>query len=317
MKKNIIAFLLIFYGFCYADSIFLYNNSFIPEWTVQVIYKEKYFENSTYYIKYNFLDDFAYIDSSYTERLNGLEYNIFLRLALPDNYILNICADLIFQKAGSLDYNNLQAIDFLVEKKIDFVNIMAGIKVPLWFDMEENPYLIDKRKYLNLLAGIAADFKFNFLKLSFMFFNEENLYADKYFGTKDIIFSAGFDLISNEIQKAGIYIENDLRIETFINSFNYVYYFIPQARISFYNDFSFIAGVELYLLAENVFINKYDKPQYIFKLNYIIGGDKGEAKEEKKEEKIKFEKKKWWQIEGVDDEMIPESWKEMEEPGRK
>lgn len=317
MRKKLFVFLFLFFGLCYANSLFIYDNSFIPEWTLQVVYKEKYFENSIYYREYNFFDFYENIDNSYTETLKGLEHNILLRLGMPNEYILNIDFDFIFQKVWTYDYNNLQTVNFMVEKKIDFINIIAGLKIPLWFDVEPNPYLIDKRDQLNLLTGLTVDLNFDSLKIFFIFFNEENLCPDDYFGTRNIILTTGFDFISNEMQKVGLYVENDLKINVFNNLLNYIYYFIPQIKISFYDDFYFIVGVEFYLLAKNVFLNKSDKPQYVFKLNYIINSDKKEKKKEKQEEKVKFEKKKWWQIEGVDDEMIPDSWKEMEEPKSK
>jgi len=314
MKKNIFIFMFLFCSACYADSLFIYDNPSIPQWAFQIIYKEKYFENSTYYVKYNILDAYSYVDNSYTGTLRGLEYNLLLRLGLPDDYVINAGFDLIFQKTGTLNYNNLQAIDFMIEKKINFVNVMAGFKVPIWFDMEANSCLIDKRERLDFLTGLSAELDFNRLKFSFAFFNEENLLTDNYVGTKDVILTAGVDFITNELQKAGLYFENDFRINTFDNLESYVYYFTPYVKINFYNGFYFIAGVEFYLYAENVFINEYDKPQYVFKLNYVMNGNKGKEEEKKEEEKVKFEKKKWWQIEGVDDEMIPNSWKEMEEP---
>lgn len=314
MKKIATIFIFLFYGICYADSVFLYNNSFIPEWAFQIIYKEKYFENTTYYVKYNFIDNYIYIDNSYTEISRGFEHNIMLRFGMPKDYMLNVNFDFIFQKAGILDYNNLQAIDFTVEKKIDFINIVAGLKIPILFDMKQSPYLIDKRERLNLLTGLMVYLNPGLIKFYFIFFNEENLNINNYFGTKDIIFTVGFDFISNDIQKVGVYIENDLKINTFDNLQSYIYYFIPQVKIDFYNDFYFIIGAEFYLLTENVFLNKYNNPLYIFKLSYVMNIDKTEKKEEKKEEKVRFEKKKWWQIENVDDEMIPDSWKAMEEP---
>jgi hypothetical protein len=115
----------------------------------------------------------------------------------------------------------------------------------------------------------------------------------------------------------GLYIENEIELNFLNNSLSYVYYFIPQIRLNFYNDFNLIIGIELYLLAQDVFINKYDMPQYIFKLNYIVSNIKKDIKEKEEKEKVKFVKKKWWQIEGVDDEMIPESWKELDEPESK
>lgn len=314
MRKKLFVFLFFIFGLCYANSLFIYDNLFIPTWTLQVVYEEKYFENSIYYRKYNFFDFDENIDNSYTETLKGLEHNILLRFGMPNEYILNIDFDFIFQNVWTYDYNNLQTVNFIIEKKIDFMNIIAGLKVPLWFDMDPNPYLIDKRDQLNLLTGLSVDLNFDLFKIFFMFFNEENLNPDNYFGTRDIIFTTGFDFISNELQKVGLYVENDLKINVFNNLQNYIYYFIPQIKISFYDDFYFILGVEFYLLAKNVFLNKNDKPQYVFKLNHIIYGDKRGKIEEKQEKKVKFERKKWWQIEGVDDEMIPDSWKEMENP---
>ncbi|MCX8094097.1 MAG: hypothetical protein N3E50_08035 [Candidatus Goldbacteria bacterium] len=314
--KKLFVFLFIISEICYAESIFIYKNLFIPEQVFQVVYREKYFEKTTYYIKYNFWNEYAYINPLYKETLTGLEHNILLRAGLPNNYIINVDFDFLFQRVSSFDYNNLQTIVFFVEKKIELFKIMAGLKIPMKFEMKTSPYLINKRKHLNLFLGIDTDLNFDWFKICFLFLNQENMDIDNYLGTKDIILTLGFDFISNELQKIGFYIENNLKIDVYNNLVSSIYYFIPQIKID-YNDFVLIAGIEFYLHAENVFVNKYDKPLLIFKMNYSVSKGKEEMKEEKKEEKKKFEKKKWWQIEGVDDEMIPQSWKEMEEPRSK
>jgi|DewCreStandDraft_4_1066084.scaffolds.fasta_scaffold03128_16 hypothetical protein len=313
MKKIFLILFFILNSLCYGRSLFIYDNTLLPEWSFQLVYKEKYFENNIYYTQYNFFDYYEDINYLYTETLKGIEHNVILRVGLPENYTFNLSFDFIFQKAGLLDYNNLQTLGLVFEKNIDWFNIVAGVEIPV-FDMEKNPYLINKSNRLNLLLGLILNFNFDIYKFSFLFFNEENLYLDDYIATREIILTAGIDFITTEFQKVGFYVENDFKMDIFYDFLSYVYYFIPEFKISFYNDLYFIIGVEFYFFAENSFLNKHDKPQYIFKLNYIMNAERKEQKEEKEEKKFKFERKKWWQIEGVDDEMIPDSWKEMEEP---
>ena len=51
-------------------------------------------------------------------------------------------------------------------------------------------------------------------------------------------------------------------------------------------------------------------PLYMAKINYVLNSDKREEKPKPEEKKPSGGPKQWWSIDGVDDEMIPESWKD-------
>jgi hypothetical protein len=293
-----------------ADTAYTCGGDYVPQWKVQVVYKEKYFENSVYYKKFlaGFIED---KDTAYNSVLNAMSHDFVLRLGLPDDFSLDVDFNYMYQKLGTkYNFNNLQTISVFTEKYFDWWGALAGIRVPFWNDMPFDPALYDAREEMNLMLGLFIKQGPGMFRYSAGIYNETCLLLGKnYQGNMLAAASAGINIYSSEYQNIDFMVEAACNARLMSGKTSSVLYVTPQFYVEFFNDFSFIIGVEFYVAASEVFINDALKPRYLVKINYTANSDKRAVKP-KEAVKPAIKEKQWWQIDGVDDEMVPESWKD-------
>jgi hypothetical protein len=317
MKKAMLFILLAsFTCAASADTIYTYGGDYVPQWKVQVVYKEKFFENSVYYKRFfaGFIGD---KDASYTLPLSAMSHDFILRLGLPDDFSLNADFNYVYQRLGTKDltftkynFNNLQTASIFAEKYLDWWGALAGLRVPFWNNMPFDPSLYDAREEMNLMLGLFIKPGPGMFRYSAGLYNETcMLFGKKYQGNILAAASAGVNIYSSEFQIIDFNCEAAYSARLMSDGTSSVLYVTPQFYVEFYNDFSFIIGVQYYVAASEIFINNPGAPLYLIKINYTANSDKRAVKP-KEEIKQAVKEKKWWQIEGVDDEMVPESWKD-------
>jgi hypothetical protein len=293
-----------------ADTAYTCGGDYVPQWKVQVVYKEKYFENSVYYKKFlaGIIED---KDTAYNSVLNAMSHDFILRLGLPDDFSLDVDFNYMYQKLGTkYNFNNLQTISVFTEKYFDWWGALAGIRVPFWNDMPFDAALYDAREEMNLMLGLFIKPGPGMFRYSAGIYNETCLLSGKnYRGNMLAAASAGINIYSSEYQNIDFMVEAACNARLMSGKTSSVLYVTPQFYVEFFNDFSFIIGVEFYVAASEVFINDALKPRYLIKINYTANSDKRAVKP-KETVKPVIKEKQWWQIDGVDDEMVPESWKD-------
>lgn len=295
MKKNkiILFFILLFfyYNKIFSFLFYDYGGDYLMPWKIQAYYKEKYFEYNFYYKYYDIFN--TYIKSNKEEMLSGMKQNFGLRLGLPENYVINTDFLYVFQKIGDENYNNLQAVTFLIEKnKKDFFDLIFGLKIPLWDKKINNIRILTEKEKLNILFGIFYNFNYLFWKNGLSILFEIPVYMDiDYKGDLFIGEIFGFNIYDdNEKQSIDLLMELSLNIADKTDFYSIVGVIIPQLKIKFYSDFELTIGMQILGYAENYFYHKYDKYLYIVKINYIINSDN--RKTDKSAENISDEQNK-------------------------
>jgi hypothetical protein len=313
MRKAALIFVFAFFSCAAAaDTLYTYGGDYVPEWKIQVVYKEKYFENSVYYKKFSAFGFFEEKDPAYASTLKGMRHNFILRLGLPDDFSLNADFNYVYQKIDAYNFNNLQSISVFTEKYFDWWGALAGIRVPFWNEMPFDSRLYDAREETNVIMGLFIRPGPGIFRYSAGIYNETCLlYGKKYQGNILSDASAGINIYSSEYQNIDFMLEAAYNMRLMTGGVSSVLYLTPQFCLEFFNDFSFIVGVELYLAGSEIYINDFNKPRYLIKINYTANSSKRTVKP-KEEIKQALKEKKWWQIDGVDDEMIPETWKNEE-----
>jgi len=296
-------------GISFADTLYDYGGDSVKEWKVQAIYREKYIENKIYFNYYKLFtrDQTGYGSITTT----AMEHNIMLRMGLPDNYTVNLGFLYIYQKADQLNYNNMQAASLFVEKYNGWWGVLAGLKIPFRYRFAADPRIIDIADEFNALFGLFLKVRPGDFRYSLAMYDEENISGNgNYQGDMAFTGSAGVNFYSSDDQKIDFTVEAAYRIKKYETQPQYSFYITPEFKVEFYNDFYFIIGAEFYLYAQNMYMPDTSIPLYMAKLNYLLNSDKRVEKPKPEEKKAATGEKKWWQIEGVDDEMIPESWKD-------
>jgi hypothetical protein len=314
MKKAV--FILVFAAFycsAAADTIYTYGGDYVPQGKFQVAYKEKFFENNVYYKSFYVTGPGWLKAPERVFALHAMKHDFILRLGLPDDFSLDADIEYVYQKldgAVPLNYNNLQAVSIFTEKYFDWWGALAGIRVPFWNKMPFDPALYDSREEMNLMLGLFVKPGPGMFRYSAGLYNETCvLPGKKYQGSLLGCASAGVNLYTSEFQNIDFSIEAAYSARLMSDKTSSVLYVTPQFYVEFFNDFSFIIGVQYYVAASQAVINDPLRPLYLIKINYTANSDKRAIKP-KEAAKPAVKEKKWWQIEGVDDEMVPESWKD-------
>lgn len=311
MKKTALFMtLMLFTCAAAADTIYTYGGDYVPQWKLQVVYKEKYFENSVYYKSFGAFGLADEKDASYTAALKGMRHNFILRLGLPEDFALNMDFNYVYQKQGTYNFNNLQSLAVFTEKYFDRWGVLAGFRVPFWNEMPFVPALYDSRDEYSLMLGLFLKSGPGFFRYSAGLYKETCvLLGKKYQGSLLASASAGINIYSSEYQSIDLLVEAAYSARLMSAGVSSVLYVAPQFYVEFFNDFYFIVAVELYAAANEIFINAADSPRYLIKINYTANSEKRAVKPKEPVKSQPLEKK-WWQIDGVDDEMVPESWKD-------
>jgi hypothetical protein len=312
MKKAV--FFILFAAFsaaAAADTIYTYGGDYVPQWKLQVVYKEKFFENKVYYRKFSVFSSPGVTDPAYSSTLGVMKHDFILRLGLPGDFSLDADLNYVYQKLGAVyNFNNLQTVSVFTEKYFDWWGALAGIRVPFWNNMPFDQALYDARDEMNLMLGLFIKPGPGMFRYSAGLYDETCLLSGKnYRGSIFAAASAGVNIYSSEYQAIDFTVETAYSARFLSGRTSSVLYVAPQFYVEFFNDFSFIIGVEFYLAASEIYINSSNTPLYLVKINYTANSDKRAVKP-KEEIKQVIKEKKWWQIEGVDDELVPESWKD-------
>ncbi len=296
-----------------ADTILDFGGMSLPEWKFQAVYREKYFENTVQYRLYEFYYTNNPVDPFYTQKLSAMRHNFTLRAGLPDNYTATADFLYVYQNYGPYNYNNLQAVTLFGEKYFDWWGVLAGLKIPVGNEMARDVAIIDSRDEFNLTLGVFARVNAGIFRFSLRGVSEMNVLPDRDCqGAITAGGSAGINFFTSEFQAIDLVLEAEYGTKLYRRSTPYVLYVVPQVAVDFYNDFSLIIGVQFYAFAKETFINENTSPVFLVKLSYLLNSDLRAEKEKVEEKEEEKKEKKWWQIEGVDDEMVPESWKDEE-----
>lgn len=290
----------------YADTLYNYGGDYVPEWKAQAVYKERFFENGFRYDGLSFFGG----DPVVVPVLKGMKHNLILRMGLPDDYAVNADFCYLYQKIDTLNFNNLQTLSLFGEKYFDWWGALAGFKGSFWNDMPVNERLLDAREEMNVLLGIFLRPPAGMFKYSAGLYGEKSvLMGRNYDGALLAAAGAGLNIYSSEYQVVNFMLETALDARFTQDEASFAMYAAPQFYVEFFNDFYMVLGMEFYILAHKIYLNDVKQPRFLLKLNYTVNSDK-RAVAPKEEVKPPVMEKKWWQIEGVDDEMIPETWKE-------
>ncbi len=312
-KTNLYILFLLLPVVIHADTLFDYGGDRLSEWKVEASYSEKYFEHNIYYIYYNLFDD-TYIDDGQYEGslLRGMKHNFLIRCGLPGDSVINMDFLYIYQRLGEFDYNNLHNVSLFWEKFFkNGAGLLAGVKIPFDYEMPDDVRFIDSRGKSNAVAGGFYRGESGILSYSAsLVFEKDVTFSSGYEGEINALCSTGLKVYETKDQSVDFILEAAYNISRDDGVKQSSLYFVPQARVDFYNDFYFLLGVEILAYAENMFLNKFfiegdKKIFYLAQVNYVINSDIREQKEEEKEEEVKS-----WKEQDIDPEMIPSFWLE-------
>src|ERR1035437_5742377 len=253
----------------------------LEAWKIQAEYKEKYFANDAYYLNGNITQEIM---------LSGMDQDFLVRVGLPKGYFASLDANYVFQNLAALyDYNTVQTITLLAGKRLDIgPGILLGIKFPLGTKLAGNPLLINRDDMYDIMAGLYQKGSLGPVKYSMQALMEQPIRQTYYQGYADLSASLGFNFynvpekqvidILAEIHYSGILRgPQDVQIGPVfpeelqrIPGNSYMLTIIPQAVVTFYNDFSFVLGAEILVNADNWNLNKIGEPRYVIKANYVL-----------------------------------------------
>jgi len=236
----------------------------LEAWKIQAEYKEKYFAN-----------DIFYLDDTIVKKtmLSGMDQDFLVRVGLPDGYFASLDANYIFQNLAALyDYNTVQTITLLAGKQMDIgPGILLGIKVPLGAKLAGDPLLINRNDMYDIMAGLYQKGSLWPVKYSMQAVIEQPIRQTDYQGSVDLSASLGFNFYNvPEKQVIDILAEIDYSLIQRNSGNSYRLTVIPQAVVTFYNDFSFVLGAEILVNADNWNLNKIGEPRYVIKVNYVL-----------------------------------------------
>lgn len=240
-------------------------------WNVQVEYREKYFEYNTFYSGNTVTTD---------TMLRGMDQDFVVRLGLPEGYFTSLGANYVFQNLEALyDYNNVQTLALIAGRRTETgMGILLGIKYPLGSKIADNSRLINRNDMYNMLAGVFQKGYLGPVKYSFQALLEQPFKATDYQGGMDMSASLGFNFYDDpQKQVIDIIAEIDYTYIQRGSGNSWALTVIPQAVVKFYNDFSFVAGIEILANADNWTLNKQEKLLYVVKANYVLNSGRKAA----------------------------------------
>jgi len=295
------------------------------EWKFEISYREKYFEYDTYFIEYDVFSR-AVIDAARgNSLLTGMINDVILRVGLEDSWLVNADFIYVFQKLEQINIDSLQSAGLSLEKHFaPGTGVSAGIRIPFRLNAPPDERLINYGERLNLTGGFFVKSFTGPFMFSAGVFGEKNLQSGGYLWEAGIQGAAGVVFFETEDQQLQLIIEAAYKQEHYDEDarIRETLFFLPQVAVKFYNDISMIFGVELPAYAANVYLNRCgldsaagERVIFTARINYLINSERRDEAVMKREvKKDEWAEKKWWQIEGVDDEMIPDSWKEQDGP---
>lgn len=300
MKKAGVILLVLFFSLSLrAAPVYRIAGPFPGFFSVDAVYSEKYFEYSALYE-----DFFLPVSNEWKERsepLRGIIYEAGARLGLPKGYAAGFYFTYITQKSGDEDRNDLHAVYVAGHKKIEgLMNVTAGIRIPgVWGSFGEG--LLNRGGYYGIFAGVEAEGQVGQFLLGAEMSCETGLIsgAPGRFGAAGFL---GYRIFSDDRHFVDLKIETEYNFDSNEGGSAYV---IPKAVIRFDNGFMFSIGAEGLFYARDALLNRYDRLLYRAGVSYSVYSS---GRDEEKTDEIK--EGATWREQGIDTEMIPESWLE-------
>ncbi len=265
----------------YADTWGGFAGDRLEPWKFQVVYTEKYFEYDTFrYADESLLDKYylqtqAYIPGS---MLSGIEHGFILRCGVTDGIAANARVDYISQKMESYNLNNPQSLSlFMTGYDKALPGIILGFRFPLTSSIPDDMRLIDLTKRMGLITGVFYSGNLWLIDYSGEAVYEMDLNTfskdqDKNTSQLDVSASLGVNIYGvKERQKIDFIAEALFTV----GARDYMAFkLVPQARMTFYNDFTAILGAEAIIYAQNAYLNSDDKLlRYTARIEYLINSD--------------------------------------------
>ncbi len=268
-----------------ADTFYYYGGDRLDYGKFQAYYKEKYFE---YDYKYPYSNDPS---TGQVDMLSGLSQNFGLRYAADVNTVLNFNLLYIFQElqepAAPVDYNNPHLFSVLVEKfNYNGPGLIYGVRLPIQNKVMDNGRFIYDNNKFNAVLGILKQDYIKWFFYSYQAVAEQCLeFKAGYNGEVDLSAAIGANFSDEEEkQKVDFVLEADYHAYEYSGVVSNVLTVAPQFNVRFFDDFTFIIGVETVLHADNTVLNKSNVLLYLLKFNYIINSDKRAAARSKDED---------------------------------
>jgi hypothetical protein len=291
MKKIVFA-MIFFCGFIlqvYSETVLSETGSELAPGKMQASYREEYFEHSefspigetivntdTYY------GALTYVPTDVTNR--GMLQDFILRVGVSNTASVGVDLLYVLQKLDVLDYNTFQLISIFGERKfMDMVTVRAGVRIPLKSNVKDGDLrLINNSDRQTLYLSAHAENKLWFINYSAAGEYEEEFLTDTFYQRQGSFSGGlGFDIYDNpEKQKVSMMFEVGSDVTGFRTRYDSEFYFVPQVRMVFYNDFDILIGASFLTYAEGeIYTGKTFSgdfsvgPEYIIKLNYILNSD--------------------------------------------
>ena len=241
---------------------------------LQAYYFEKYFENTVYS---NNADDLFLerADGFGLEMHSGMINRLGLRYGISSEITLGAEFQYIFQKAAELDFNEMHTLTLMSEYEPGgIIGIIAGFVIPFNTKVKPDVRFIDTKDDFELIGGV---FKRGILGI--VDYSLEAVGAHNLNRSGGVINRAsaqaflGFNVYEKEDeQKIVIGAEGSWKALVYDDFSSHALYVIPQTKIFFHNHFGFVAGAEILLHSENMYVNKDAKIQYTIRIDYVIAG---------------------------------------------
>ena len=292
----------------YAATLFDLNGRPLSENEIEIVYREKYYENRAYYGWYIFggeTDLPAYLQSSMAK---GMKHNFLIKYGFSAETVLSADFHYLYQRKDSIDYNNLQYALVSASRRLPYnFSVSAGIKIPFKNDITDNVYFYDHEDELDLVFSAANRKEEGMFRYLLQLSGERTVYTDRDYQWEMVMTgAAGIKFFENEWQKVSFFLEGRYRAKNYISRQETLAYLVPQLEIEFTDNLHLVVGVEVLLHACNVFAQAADRILYLVSAGYKI--DIAAVQEEKEKEDKKEIKS--WRDQDIDEEMVPDWWKE-------
>ncbi|HRU38771.1 MAG TPA: hypothetical protein P5511_02745 [Candidatus Goldiibacteriota bacterium] len=316
MKRAVLAILAVLYcGAAGAETLLDRGAAYIPEWKVQAVYSEKYLENRAYYGLYSLIGGVREGGYEYTQPLTAIAHEYILRLGLPEDFVINASFDFIYQRSGSLDSGGLHDVSVFAEKYEGPFRVSAGLKVPSGLNPPDDERFYRPQPGVSVIFGVSASRVLGPFGFAASLYGNSCLETSpSYSGEFSALAAAGWNFYSSDFQQAHLTLEAMYSARSNGGNWGASLYAAPQLRAEFFNDFYFTAGAGFVMYAVNSHLGQSGAPVFLVKAGYVINGARRDTAPKKEEKKAQDKDRKWWQIDGVDDEMIPETWKKAAAP---
>jgi hypothetical protein len=289
--KKIIFVMLFFCGFilqAYSETVLSETGNELAPGKMQASYREEYFEHSEFspvgvtdVYTNTYYGALTYVPADLTNR--GMLQDFILRVGVSNTASVGVDLLYVLQKLDVLDYNTFQLISIFGERKfMDTVTVRAGVRIPLKSNIKEDLRLINNNDRQTLYLSAHAENKLWCINYSAAGEYEEEFLTDTDYQRQGSFSGGlGFDIYDNpEKQKVSLMFEAGADVIGFRTRYDSEFYFVPQVRMTFYNDFDILIGASFLTYAEGeiytgkTFSGDFNVgPEYIIKLNYVMNSD--------------------------------------------